>query len=399
MEDLIFISHRIPYPPNKGDKVRSWNALKRLAERYRVHLGTFIDDSADWRHEPVIRELCESYLLLPLNKFVGKLRSMQAFFTGKALTVPYFRDARLVRWLDRIQERYQPSKAFTYSSGVAAYVMGENWKDVRRVHDMVDVDSDKWRQYAEGKHGISRWVYDREGRKLFAFEREIAAEYDVILFVSENEAEMFRRLSSIKAPKIYAMRNGVNTDYFNPELNYDNPYLGGEKPVVFTGTMDYWPNVDAAKWFTANVLEKMLQKVQNSTFYIVGANPTPDVIDLGKHPAVTVTGRVPDIRPYISHARVVVAPLQIARGVQNKVLEGMAMEKPVIASPMALEGIEAEPGRDLLVAKTPEEFVSAVAMVIEKGAEDISKRARERVQFDYSWDKNFERLFGYLDYE
>jgi sugar transferase (PEP-CTERM/EpsH1 system associated) len=399
MEDLIFISHRIPYPPNKGDKVRSWNALHRLAERYRVHLGTFIDDNVDWRYEPVIRDLCESYLLLPLNKFVGRLRSMRAFFTGKALTVPYFRDARLVSWLDRVRERYRPSKAFTYSSGVAAYVMGEKWKDVRRVHDMVDVDSDKWRQYAAGKHGISRWVYDREGRKLFAFEREIAAEYDVILFVSENEAEMFRRRSSIKTPKIRAMRNGVDTEYFNPKLNYDNPYPREVKPIVFTGTMDYWPNVDAAKWFSVNVLEKLLQKVPNATFYIVGANPTRDAIDLGKHPAVAVTGSVPDIRPYIAHARVIAAPLQIARGVQNKVLEGMAMAKPVIASPMALEGIDAEPGRDLLIAETPEEFVSAVAMVIEQGADDISKSARERVLFDYSWDKNFERLFEYLDSE
>lgn len=397
MEDLIFISQRIPYPPNKGDKVRSWNALRRLAEHYRVHLGSFIDDPTDWKYESVICDVCESHLCLPLNKFTGKLRSLQAFVRGQALTVPYFQDTRLERWLDAVREQYRPLRAFTFSSGVAPYLMGGRWKDLRRIHDMVDVDSDKWKQYAAGKSGIEKWIYEREGRKLLDFERKVAAEYDVTFFVSEYEAELFRALSPTTASKVRVMRNGVDAKFFDHKSRYENPYPSDLEPIVLTGTMDYWPNVDAAKWFVRNVLGRLREERPKAVFYVVGANPTPDVLALSEDEAVRVTGTVPDIRPYIAHARVVVAPLQIARGVQNKVLEGMAMAKPVIASPKALEGIEAEPGHDLLIAKTPDEFVGTVIRVLKQGAGDIGKRARARVLSDYSWDKNLEQMFDHLE--
>lgn len=345
----------------------------------------------------MIRDVCESHLLLPLNKFVAKLRSLRAFVKGQALTVPYFHDTRLTRWLDAVRKLYRPRRAFTFSSGVAPYLMGRQWKDLRRVHDMVDVDSDKWTQYTAGKSGIERWIYKREGRKLLDFERKVAAEHDITIFVSEYEAKLFRTLSPATSSKVRVMRNGVDTEFFDPDSHYESPYPQGVEPVVLTGTMDYWPNVDAAKWFVRNVLGRLRERRPNAVFYVVGANPTPEAIALGKDEAVTVTGRVPDIRPYIAHARVVVAPLQIARGIQNKVLEGMAMAKPVIASPKALEGIEAGPGRDLLVAETPNDFVNAVTRVLEQGAKDVGKQARARVLSDYSWDKNFEQLFEYLE--
>ena len=397
MKDLIFIAQRIPYPPNKGDKIRSWNALVRLAEHYRIHLGSFIDDPVDWAHEPVIRDLCESHCLLALGRGRGRIRALRAFWTGEALTIPYFFDSRLARWVSQVREQYAPKRAYTFSSGVAGYVMGEDWKDTRRVHDMVDVDSDKWIQYAKGKSGLSRWVYNREGRKLLDFERRVAAEYDATLFVSEYETDLFRRLSPETAEKAHAMRNGVDGDVFDPGRAYDNPFPSPTEAVVLTGTMDYWPNVEAALWFMEHVLDALLERHPSSHFYVVGANPTRELQRAGRRRGMTVTGRVDDVRPYIAHASVVVAPLRIARGIQNKVLEGMAMARPVIASPLALEGIQAQAGRDLFVADDPDEFLEALSRVLLEGPGEVCSNGRDLVLREYGWDANFGKLLEYFE--
>ena len=397
MDDLIFIAQRIPYPPNKGCKIRSWNALVRLADHYRVHLGSFIDDPVDWDHEPVIRDLCESHCLLPLGKLRGRIRALRGFWTGEALTIPYFLDSRLARWLRDVRQRHAPKRAYTFSSGVAGYVMGDEWKGTRRVHDMVDIDSDKWIQYASGKSGLPRWIYNREGRKLLEFERRVAAEYDATLFVSEYEADFFRRLCPETAEKTHAMRNGVDCEMFDPARGYDDPYPSATEAVVLTGTMDYWPNVEAALWFMEHVLDALLERHPSSHFYVVGANPTRELKQAGERRGMTVTGRVDDVRPYIAHARVVVAPLRIARGIQNKVLEGMAMARPVVASPLALEGIQAQAGRDLLVADEPAEFLDTVSYVLREGAEQIGACGRDLVLREYSWDANFGKLIDFFE--
>jgi len=295
------------------------------------------------------------------------------------------------------RERFGPRRAYTFSSGVAGYVMGKDWTDTRRVHDMVDVDSDKWIQYAKGKSGLQRWIYRREGSKLLEFERRVAAEYDATLFVSEYETDLFRRLSPETADKAHAMRNGVDGDTFDPGLAYANPFPSATAAVVLTGTMDYWPNVEAALWFMDHVLDRLLEHHPSAHFYVVGANPTRELEQAGKRRGVTVTGRVEDVRPYIAHANVVVAPLRIARGIQNKVLEGMAMARPVVASPLALEGIQARPGRDLLVADEPEEFLETVARVLREGAPEMATRGRELVLREYSWDANFGKLVDYFE--
>lgn len=396
MEDLIFISQRIPYPPNKGDKLRSWNALKKLSEHYRIHLGSFVDDSSDWKHEEYIREICETYRLLPLNKLLAQVRSLRGFLLGDALTVPYFYDARLRKWLDSVRRDYNPTRAFTFSSGVAGYLMGSEWKSLWRVHDMVDIDSDKWVQYAASKRGIGKWVYHREGRKLQDFEGKVVREYDITLFVSEYEADLFRDFWPRESSKVYAVRNGVDTTYFDPVFSFENPYEASIEPIVITGTMDYWPNVDAAQWYVERVFPKVRETNPKAVFFVVGANPTFEISSLGKKEGVVVTGRVDDVRPYIAHAKVVVAPLRIARGVQNKVLEGMAMARPVVVSPMALEGIEATPGEEVILAEGPDEFAEATTAILGGERLDIGEKARKRVISDYSWDKNFEKLLDYV---
>lgn len=397
MQDLVFVSQRIPYPPNKGDKVRSWNVLSRLAEDYRVHLASFVDDPADWQYEQVLRDICASCLLRPLRPFLAKLRSLPAFIGRDPLTRRYFHDGHIARWLDDLAARRKPDRVFVFSSGVADYVMGPRWAGARRIIDMVDVDSDKWRQYAAAKSGLSRWIYGREARTLADFERQASTLFDATLFVSEAEADLFRTLSPATAAKVHAVGNGVDCAFFDPAIGFADPYPAGVTPLVFTGAMDYWPNVDAVVWFAEQVLPRVMARLRNAALFVVGANPDWRVQALDASPVITVTGRVDDIRPYIAHARVVVAPLQVARGVQNKVLEGMAMAKPVVASPMALEGLDAASGREILVAKTPDEYARMVLEAVAGGHPDMGGLARRRVFGSYSWQASYEKMLAILE--
>ncbi|MBL26769.1 MAG: sugar transferase [Rhodospirillaceae bacterium] len=395
MRDLIFLSQRIPYPPNKGDKVRSWNLLRRLAEHYRVHLACFVDDPFDWRHEETVRAVCESALIRPLSPFRAKVRSLRALATGESLTRWYFHDAAMAAWLDEQRARLNDPHVFVFSSGVASYVAGPAWQGLRRVVDMVDVDSDKWRQYANRKSGPARWIYGREADKLFAFERSLARATDATLFVSDKEAELFRDSAPEVADKVHVVRNGVDAAFFDPAETYEDPYPDDVRPIVFTGAMDYWPNVDAVVWYARDVLPAVREAVPAARFYIAGANPTREVEALRELPGVTVTGRVADIRPYIAHADTVVAPLRVARGVQNKVLEGMAMAKPVVATTMALNGIVAFSGNDLTVADDAGDF--AAKTVARLGRTETAEDARRYILTNYSWEASVREVERILE--
>lgn len=386
MEDLLYLVHRIPFPPDKGDKIRSYHLLKHLAKRYRVHVGAFIDDPEDWRHEAALCGMCASVLLCPLDPRKAKLRSLLGFMTGEALSLPYYRDAAMAAWVNgKLGEGIR--RTVVYSSAMAQYVMRAPGT---RVMDFVDMDSDKWRQYAASKSWPMSAIYRREGKLLLDWERRVAAEFDAGLFVSEREAADFSAAAPEVAGRIGWYNNGVDTDYFSPEREYENPYAPGETAIVFTGAMDYWPNADAVEWFAKEILARVRQARPDARFTIVGSRPTPAVHTLAQDPAVRVTGRVPDVRPYLAHAAVVVAPMRIARGVQNKVLEGMAMARPVVVSPQGYEGLSAKPDEELLLAGQADAFAAATLAALDRP--DLGPRARQRVLEDYAWDSCLARV-------
>jgi sugar transferase (PEP-CTERM/EpsH1 system associated) len=215
--------------------------------------------------------------------------------------------------------------------------------------------------------------------------------------VSEPEAALFKELAPESVAKIGFFNNGVDTDYFSPERSYASPYPAGERAVVFTGAMDYWPNIDAVQWFASEVFPQLRAKFADARFYIVGARPASAVQALAQLPGVVVTGTVPDVRPYIAHAQVAVAPLRIARGIQNKVLEAMAMATPVVVSPQALEGIEAIPGTDLLLAADAAGFVAIVSALLTEADGAIGRVARAKVEQLYSWPSNLARIEARLE--
>ncbi len=401
MPDLLFLAHRIPYPPNKGDKIRAWHLLEHLTQTHRVHLGAFIDDPDDWRHADKMRAVCASTCLVGINPRWGKLRALSGLLTGDPLTLPFYRHIGMQQWVDA-RLAAGVGNVLTYSSAMARFVIRHKATQrvaTRRVMDFVDIDSDKWRQYAPTKTWPLSWLYQREGIKMLAWERKVAAEFDASLFVSSAEAADFQALAPESAAKVSYYHNGVDADYFSPERDYPNPYPASAEVVVFTGAMDYWPNIDAVLWFAAEVLPTLRQSMPNCLFAIVGSKPAAEVQALASQANILVTGRVEDIRPYMAHARVIVAPLRIARGIQNKVLEGMAMAKTVVATPQALEGIAAIPDQEIRVAADAVTQAAAVlaAMREVSTSNATGAAARRRVMQDFSWENNLARVDKLLE--
>ena len=396
MDDLLFLVHRIPYPPNKGDKLRSFNLLKQLSRYYRVHLGAFIDDEDDWRHVEAVRALCGETHFAKLDPRAARLRSLPALFSRRPLSLPYYRDGGMRRWVRQVLRDQPVKRVLVFSGAMAQYVDTRRDTGLRRVMDFVDVDSDKWRQYAASQVWPMSWVYRREARTLLPYERRIAARFDASVFVSESEAALFRTLAPESAARVWGIHNGVDTAYFDPAREGPAPYPLHDKPIVFTGAMDYWANVDAVTWFAKKVLPALRARDEDARFYIVGARPAEAVRELKRVTGVVVVGAVEDIRPYLAHAALAVAPLRIARGVQNNVLEAMAMAKTVVASPQALDGIVCEIGREVLMAKDAQSFADTVTALLERGGDaQLERAARARVLADYSWETNlrkFERL-------
>jgi sugar transferase (PEP-CTERM/EpsH1 system associated) len=395
VEHLLYLAHRIPYPPNKGDKIRSYHLLRHLSERYQVHLGTFIDDPDDWQYVDAVKKLCGETHFVKLDSRRARAMSGTALLMNRPLSLDYYRSRSLSEWVARLHRKLPVSRVLVFSSVMAQFVEPQRY--ARKVIDFVDVDSAKWSQYAVQKSWPMNRVYAREGRQLLRYERRVAREFDASLFVSAQEAALFSGLAPESAARIGWFSNGVDSSYFSPMHDLDNPYPEGGPVMVFAGAMDYWPNVDAVQWFADDMLPTILQRHPQARFYIVGARPSPQVQALAQRPGIHVTGTVPDVRPYLAHAQISVAPLRIARGIQNKVLEAMAMAKPVIVSPQALEGISAQAGRDLLLASDAGEFIGLACDALDDVPADLGRAARAQVEASYNWDVNMSRVDALLD--
>lgn len=395
MDKLLLLVHRIPYPPDKGDKIRSYHLLRHLSTRYEVYLGTFVDDEADWEHLTLLRGLCAGIEAVRLSPLLARARSLRGLAAGRALSLDYYHDQQLQHWVDRTVREQDIGLMVCYSSPMAQYI--ERYTQARRIMDFVDVDSDKWRQYAAGRRGAARWLYAREARQLLAYERSVASQFDASLLVSAPEAQLLRDLAPDSAARIGHYNNGVDTAKFSPERSYPSPFQPNERALVFTGAMDYWPNVDAVTWFAQEVLPAVRQAAGDVVFWIVGARPSPAVQRLAQLPGVRVTGTVPDVRPYLAHAALCVAPMRIARGIQNKVLEAMAMARTVLVSPQALEGIEAHPGRELLLAGDATTTFAAVVEALRLPDPAIGIAARQLVLRRYGWDQHLSTVSALLE--
>ena len=385
MAKLLYLVHRLPYPPNKGDKVRSYHLLKHLvAQGHEVHLGTFVDDPDDLRHIDTVRGLCAALHVARLAPRQARVASLLGLATGEALTLRYYRDAGLQRWVDHSLARGGFGAAVVFSSSMAPYVAGR--ADLPMLVDLVDVDSAKWSAYAANHRWPMSWLYRREGERLLAYERAVVARAAAAFLVTDKEVALFEGLAPEVRGRVAALGNGVDADFFAPDPARASPFAADEPALVFTGAMDYWPNVDAVTWFARDVLPALRQRWPRLRLHIVGRAPTPAVQALAGD-AVVVTGTVPDVRPYLQHAAVVVAPLRLARGVQNKILEAMAMARPVVAAATCVDALTAVGGNSLLAAEDAAAYQAQIDHLLSHPGlgERIGQAARHCVVAHYHW--------------
>ncbi|QUT07544.1 TIGR03087 family PEP-CTERM/XrtA system glycosyltransferase [Sphingobium phenoxybenzoativorans] len=393
--EILFLCHRVPFPPDRGDKIRSHNLLRRLCDIAPVHVGCFADDARDMGFATELGDMAESHKVIPRNNS-RMLAGLKGLANGQPMLVALFDHPAMHDWARMILATRPISAVVAYSAQMAHFVpvltAGQ-----RFVMDFVDLDSAKYTAYGEGQGGPLGWINRREGRVLLDFEKAVAARADVSTFVSEAEAALFRAVSGLGADKVRPLENGVALDYFSPDAQFEHlsaDERGAGPLLVFTGQMDYRPNIEAVDSFAKISMPVIREAYPDARFAIVGRSPTPVVEALGALPGVVVTGGVPDVRGWLAAADVVVAPLRIARGIQNKVLEAMAMARPVVASAQASEGIDVQWDRHLLVASNAGQEASLVLKLLSDPAKaaELGRAARARMVERYDWSATLSGL-------
>lgn len=388
MAKILFLAHRVPFPPDKGDKIRAFHMLRHLTTGHDVWLGAAADDPEDLRRLPEAVRGCRDACVVPLGRVRRACSMAAALASGAPLSVARFRHPVLGRWIEHVLRDVEPDVVFVYSSALAQYVVGRLAAKTRLIVDFVDADAEKWRAYARSAAPPMRWLYAAETRRLIRFEDHVLREAAAGVLISETERRLLAGMQPRSGHKLEVIPNGVDLDGFVPSLRRT-----GESLIVMCGRMDYRPNIDGARWFAREILPKVRARRPAAAVRIVGAAPAAAVRALGALPGVEVTGAVADVRPHLAAAAVVVAPLRIARGIQNKVLEGMAAGRPVVATPAALDGIDAEVGRDVLVGADSEAFATAVVDVLSgRAAADLGARGRAFVERRHDWKAQFRLL-------
>jgi sugar transferase (PEP-CTERM/EpsH1 system associated) len=399
--EILFLAHRIPFPPDRGDKIRSHNILKHLAKIAPVHVACFADDDADMVEEAELATLAKSYRLvrrsLPLL-----LAGIQGLLRNEPVSLSAFYSPELARYVAEVLATRDIGAIYVFSGQMGQYVP-ESFAG-RLVVDFVDVDSAKFDAYAEKHRGPERWVHRREGKLLRREEVRLALRADHNLLISQAEADLFAsRLSPIErdAIPVSVVGNGIDCDTFSTDRVAPEPKLASLPPrrMIFTGQMDYPPNIDAVMRMAERIMPRVLNQVPDASFHIVGRNPPEEVSALHEKNGVHVWGRVEDMRCWLAAADIAVVPLEIARGVQNKVLEAMAMRLPVVLTSGAATGIPAKNGSEFLVADRDEDIAAkAVGLLKNPGrAAVIGNAARRFVKDKQSWPAALaplERLLG-----
>ncbi|CDI03957.1 putative Sugar transferase, PEP-CTERM/EpsH1 system associated [Candidatus Competibacter denitrificans Run_A_D11] len=392
---ILFLTHRLPYPPNKGDKIRSYNILCYLIKNHEIYLGSLIDDKNDIQYVAQLQSQVKGFVFETIRSQIKKIFCLRSLLKKKSVSVCYFYSSRLQKKIDALFERIDFDVILCFSSPMAEYYFRSTYKNraakpMVRIMDLIDVDSYKWVQYAEQATGLKRLIYHYEARYLLQYEHQIAGTFDHLLLVSEQEKKIF--LQELAAPNINVVTNGVNLDFFNP--SYPQGYQIQKPALVFTGVMDYWPNIEGVCWFVESIFSLIRSAFPEVVFYIVGSRPAIEIKNLERTEGVVVTGFVEDVRDYLAAAAVCVVPLRIARGIQNKILEAMAMGKPVVTTPQAFEGIKAVPDEEIITAESEESFAAAVINLLKNPAQAqrIGEHARLCVEKHYSWENNLRIL-------
>lgn len=382
-ERILYVTHRVPYPPDRGDRIRTWNVLRFLAGRADIDLACLADEPASDDTLQELRKVTNQLALVPHSGRVRYVRGAISMLRGRTVTEGLFASPALASVIREWSSKTAYDAVLASSSGVACYLFPPCVNaPTKRWVDLIDVDSQKWLDYARAAKFPMSVVYRTEGQRLRTIECRLATTCDRLLVVSEAERDLFR--SFCRTDRIAAVSNGVDYEYFAPQLGTASE----AHSCAFVGVMNYKPNADAAIWFAQNVWPQIRQEYPDAKFYVVGKSPTSDVQALNAIGGIEVTGSVPDVRPWLMRATCAIVPLQIARGVQNKVLEAMACGRPVICSQEPLKGLAAVPGVHLLRADSAAEWVTSIQRIFndQQLQSSLGDSASHWVREHYSWN-------------
>lgn len=382
---ILFLTHRFPWPPNRGDKIRSFHILEHLSKTHETVLLSFSESKEDEIGGVAhLKETCRETVTVHLDYSTARRRGARSFLSGEPVSVRAFRDRGYESAYIQLRDRYKPDLIFADSSALADYPLrhGDPF-----VVDFMDVDSEKWRQYAKKSKWPLSWIYRHEARQLARYEKKCAEKAKTVLVVSETEKS--RLLTKNPDADVRAIPNGVSKAYFHP---IDVETIPGR--IVFTGVMDYFPNVDAVCWFARKVWPAVCRAHPEATFQIVGAQPSKKVQALTSIPGVEVTGPVDDVRPFLKQAQICVAPIRFSIGLQNKILEAMAMRKAVVSTPGAAEGLIGKGDGAIQIATDKKSFSQNVIELLEnkEHRQELEESAFQYVSQYYDWDKNLQAL-------
>ena len=383
LPDLLYLTQRVPYPPDKGDRIRCFHLLEYLRTRARVHLACLADEPVPPETVAALERRCHRVEILPIGGTLRWGRGLWSLLRGRTVSEGIFSMPALRATVDRWSREVRFHAAAASASSLAPCLLVPGLEGARKVIDFMDVDSQKWLDYAAARTGPKAWLYRLEGSRLRKLEQQQAGWADALTLVSNNEVRLFRQFCP-KAP-VHGIPNGVDFNYFSlpgPE----NTEV--ENSCVFVGALDYLPNIDAAVWFCREVWPLLRKDCPEAKFQVVGRKPAPAVLALGAIPGVEVVGQVPDVRPYVARAAVTVVPLPIARGIQNKALESLAMGKATVVSPQTMGGLSAEAGVHLAVANTPAEWTATVLDLFRDGAKrrQLGMAGRRFVEENHRWE-------------
>jgi len=387
---VLYVCHRFPYPPKRGGKIRPFNMIRHLSQQHEVTVCSLARSPREAEEARGIAPYCKRFEIALVDDRVQALRMVARLPTPAPSSFGFFRSASLARTIDGLLATEKFDLVFVHCSSVAPYV--SRHAATPKILDFGDMDSQKWLEYAQSKPFPLSAGYWLEGRKLVAEERRLARQFDLCTATTRAEWQTLEGYGTGTPSDWFP--NGVDSDYFAPDgESYD------ADTVSFVGRMDYYPNQECMFRFCADVLPLLQARRSGVRLLIVGADPTPAVRRLAELPGVTVTGSVPDVRPYLRKSALMVAPLAIARGTQNKILEAMAMGVPVVTSRVAAGGVDARDPEDFLAATTPDEYVAAILAVMDDPAlrRRLATQGRARMLSHHAWDRSMRRLDGIIE--
>jgi sugar transferase (PEP-CTERM/EpsH1 system associated) len=388
--NVLFVCHRFPYPPVRGGKIRPFNIIRHLGTHAQVTVASLLRSEDERRAGEGLAQHCRRIIAEDISPLAAAWRMAARLPTPAPSSFGYFHSPTLAARIARELATGGYDLVFVHCSSAAPYVAGH--VGAVKILDFGDMDSEKWAMYATERSFPLSAGYWLESVKLRRVERTLAGRFDLCTCTTAAEWESLRELGTARATGWFP--NGVDSEYFRPDSDSLDPDL-----ICFSGRMDYFPNQQAVRRFCDDVLPLIRERRPATRFIIVGADPAPSIRRLAERPGITVTGTVPDVRPHVRRAAVSVAPLDVARGTQNKILESMAMGVPVVCTPLAARGVDAEPGQHLLAASGPRATADAVLTLLEDPVQRraLAARARQRILSHHSWSSSLRRLDGYLE--